>query len=217
MNRDDWQNYWQYTEPQGMPWNIDRPDHNLVTWLMHATKRPRRALEIGCGNGENAIWMAQQGISVTATDIAKAALEEGKMRAHKRKVRVTWQCVDAVLEPLPQGPFDLVFDRGMFHGSHQAERREAIAANIAKVLAPQGIWLSIIGSTEMCQHIHQTPPRRSASEIVTAVEPHLRIDRLETCTEEMMTEQGLMHCSAWLLMARRRDVPARVKHIADVP
>lgn len=55
---------------------------------------------------------------------------------------------DILVAPPPGGPFHFVFDRGCFHVFDEAGEREQFAAQVAAVLAPGGLWLSLIGSTE---------------------------------------------------------------------
>ena len=55
---------------------------------------------------------------------------------------------DFLAAPLPDGPFDFVFDRGCFHVFDEPEERARFAAHVVPALASGGLWLSLIGSTE---------------------------------------------------------------------
>jgi 2-polyprenyl-3-methyl-5-hydroxy-6-metoxy-1,4-benzoquinol methylase len=70
--------------------------------------QPGRALDIGCGVGSDAIWLASQGWKVTALDVSKVALDRAAARARQAAVHVEW--IHARLEDaqLPAGGFDLV-------------------------------------------------------------------------------------------------------------
>lgn len=69
---------------------------------------PGRALDLACGEGRNAVWLAERGFDVTAVDFSDVALEKGKQLAAGRGVEVGWVCAD-VLEYEPErGTFDLV-------------------------------------------------------------------------------------------------------------
>jgi SAM-dependent methyltransferase len=67
---------------------------------------PGRALDVGCGEGADAIWLARRGWQVTAVDISQIALQ----RAASTDVhgRVTWTQADLTVTPPPAGAFDLV-------------------------------------------------------------------------------------------------------------
>jgi 2-polyprenyl-3-methyl-5-hydroxy-6-metoxy-1,4-benzoquinol methylase len=70
--------------------------------------QPGRALDIGCGVGSDAIWLASQGWKVTALDVSQVALDRAAARARQAAVHVEW--IHARLEDaqLPAGGFDLV-------------------------------------------------------------------------------------------------------------
>jgi methyl halide transferase len=208
MMKQYWEQYFATHTQEQMPWFIGRPDHNLVSWMSTQALKPRRILDLGCGHGDNAIWLAQQGFEVTATDISDTAVSQAKERAKNLGVNIHF-CINNAIDDLPIGPFDLVFDRGLFHQFNYIEDRPKVVKNISNVLASEGTWLSIIGSTECCQDRELTPPRRSVIDIALAVEPYLRIERIQASTEEMFTEKGLEYCSAWLLICKKRTVPAR--------
>jgi SAM-dependent methyltransferase len=72
---------------------------------------PGRALDAGCGEGADAIWMARQGWTVVATDISSVALD--RAAAHARQAdaaaaRITWQHADLLASPPEPDSFDLV-------------------------------------------------------------------------------------------------------------
>jgi len=84
------------------------PTALLAEWL---DRLPRgRALDVACGAGRNALFLAAAGYSVDAVDISPAGLERGRATAGERGVHVTWHCVDLEERPdlLPRGPYDLV-------------------------------------------------------------------------------------------------------------
>jgi SAM-dependent methyltransferase len=97
------------------PWNTGRPDDELQRVLAEEKIRPCRAVELGCGTGTNALWLARQGFDVTAVDISPLAVERARERASAAGVAVRFLVAD-VLEPLAlSGPFGFFFDRGCYH------------------------------------------------------------------------------------------------------
>ena len=209
MNMQDfWEQQFQNYSKEQLPWFIGRPDYNLVGWLKAQAHKPTRILDLGCGHGDNAIWLARQGYKVSATDCSETVIQQAQERARIAGVSIEFHVNDA-MENLPPGPFDLVFDRGMFHCFNIHQDRTKVVKNISEILTADGSWLSVIGSTEGCQETQVTPPRRSIADIAMAVEPYLRINSIVDSSEEMFTEVGLEHCSAWFMVARKRQVPAR--------
>jgi 2-polyprenyl-3-methyl-5-hydroxy-6-metoxy-1,4-benzoquinol methylase len=63
------------------PFFVDWPDETLVSDLQRRAIPPGRVLELGCGNGSNAVYMASQGCSVDAVDFSEAAITWAKDRA----------------------------------------------------------------------------------------------------------------------------------------
>lgn len=84
-----------------------RPNHGLVDALDDTA--PGTALDLGCGEGGDAVWLAEQGWDVTAVDIADTALRRGAAAAADREVatRIAWVQAD-LAEGLPDGTWDLV-------------------------------------------------------------------------------------------------------------
>jgi tellurite methyltransferase len=85
------------------------PTALLAEWL---PRLPRgRALDVACGAGRNALYLAANGYSVTALDISRVALDRGRRAAAERGLAVEWLCADLDEDPehaLPVGAFDLI-------------------------------------------------------------------------------------------------------------
>jgi len=70
-----------------------------------------RALDVACGAGRNALYLAANGFAVTAVDISSVALERGRRAAAQSGLTVEWLSLDLDEDPervLPAGPFDLI-------------------------------------------------------------------------------------------------------------
>ena len=83
-----------------------RPNGALVAEV--AGLRPGRALDVGCGEGADAVWLAQQGWDVTALDVSAVALERAAAAASEAGVEVLWVHAGLLEADLPQAAFDLV-------------------------------------------------------------------------------------------------------------
>jgi tellurite methyltransferase len=85
------------------------PTTLLEQWL---PRLPRgRALDVACGAGRNALYLAANGFSVTALDISRVALARAESAAAERGLAVEWLCADLDEDParaLPTGEFDLI-------------------------------------------------------------------------------------------------------------
>ena len=98
---------------------------------------PGRALELGCGTGTNAIYLARHGWEVVAVDLIDRAIEEARKRADAAGVAVRLLQGDVTrLDELDApGPFDLFFDLSCFCGI-PPHRRDAYAAGLTRRAAP---------------------------------------------------------------------------------
>lgn len=69
-----------------------------------------RALDIACGKGRNALFLAARGFDVTALDVSAVALSEGRRRAAERNLRINWLECDLDKDRLPEPGYDLIVD-----------------------------------------------------------------------------------------------------------
>jgi len=115
----------------------------------------RMVLELGCGPGRNAIYLAQKGCSVDAVDLSKEALEWGKERAGDKNVQVNFIQRNIFDLDIEEGQYDFVYDSGCFH--HIApHRRINYLEMVKKALKPEGLYSitcfvegGILGGTDL--------------------------------------------------------------------
>ncbi|PSL01311.1 methyltransferase family protein [Haloactinopolyspora alba] len=69
---------------------------------------PGQALDVGCGEGADALWLARRGWQVTAVDISRVALQRAAAAGTDVDGRVAWKYGDLTTAPPPPGAFDLV-------------------------------------------------------------------------------------------------------------
>lgn len=95
----------RYRERDGAMWS-GRPNGRLVAEAQPLA--PGRALDVGCGEGADAIWLAQRGWTVTAIDVSEVALGRARDAARQAGVDVEWVCGDALATAFAPRSFDLV-------------------------------------------------------------------------------------------------------------
>ncbi|WDP91112.1 MAG: class I SAM-dependent methyltransferase [Desulfobacter sp.] len=161
------------------PWELDRPDNDLMGWVAGYPIEPCKTLELGCGTGVNALWLAGQGFEVTGIDFSPFALEKARANARAENIAACFMEMDFLREHLDTTDFSFVFDRGCFHSFDDPDDRAAFAQNVHRHMAAQGLWLSFLGSADAPPR-NQGPPMRSALDIVRAVEPWFEILTLTT-------------------------------------
>ena len=101
------------------PWDIGRPQPAFISL---ATSQQIRdpVLDVGCGTGENVLYIAGLGFDVTGVDSARAAIETAREKAKRRNVRANFRVVDALDLACLGTTFETVIDSGLFHGSSEA-------------------------------------------------------------------------------------------------
>ncbi|MFC4503805.1 MULTISPECIES: class I SAM-dependent methyltransferase [Streptomyces] len=120
-----------------VPFFVDKPDESLVSYLDRGLVAPGgRALDLGCGPGRNALYLASRGFEVDAVDLSPQAVAWGEERARAAGAAgVRFRCGDAFA--LATGPYDLIHDSGCFHHL-PPHRRISYLDLLDRVLAPGG-------------------------------------------------------------------------------
>src|SRR5690349_15279346 len=118
-----------YYRDDAPPWDTGVTHPELVALVEGSgAPRPGRALELGCGTGTNAVYLARHGWRVTAVDLVDRAVRRARERAGAAGVDVEILCGDATRlgEVGAPGPYDLFFDLSCYCGT-PAHRRDAYA------------------------------------------------------------------------------------------
>lgn len=85
--------------------------------------KPYRVLDMGCGEGKDAVFFAKCGYEVTAFDISERGIEKAKKLAEHNKVEVTFFKAD-IYDYRPDTEYDIIFSSGVLHFVPQTQRRE---------------------------------------------------------------------------------------------
>ncbi len=99
--------------------------------------RSARVLDLGCGTGADAIFLAGQNYDVHGLDFSAEALRLAKQRAGEHSVVLAWHESSALKTPFDNGYFDLITDRGCCHYMAGSIRRQ-YAEEVARILRPGG-------------------------------------------------------------------------------
>jgi ubiquinone/menaquinone biosynthesis C-methylase UbiE len=120
-------------------WDHSSPSTELIGYILGARLRARaRVLDLGCGTGADALFLAKQNYEVHGLDFSAEALRLAKQRAHECSLVIDWHECSALNTPFSDCYFDLITDRGCFHHIG-GTLRSHYAEEVARILRPGGV------------------------------------------------------------------------------
>jgi ubiquinone/menaquinone biosynthesis C-methylase UbiE len=119
-------------------WDHESPSTELIGYILARLPPGARVLDLGCGTGADAIFLASQNFEAHGVDFSKEALRLAEQRAREQGVSVDWRECSALNTPFDDRYFDLITDRGCFHHIAGPCRRQ-YAGEIARILRPGGV------------------------------------------------------------------------------
>ncbi|OBJ53426.1 bifunctional 2-polyprenyl-6-hydroxyphenol methylase/3-demethylubiquinol 3-O-methyltransferase UbiG [Mycobacterium sp. 1423905.2] len=134
---------------------------------------PGRALDLGCGEGGDAMWLAERGWQVVATDISPVAIERASQDSQKRGLadRIEFVRTDLV-DGVPAGPFDLV-SAHFFHVPEPLSLdRSAVLRAAADALCSGGHLLIVDHGSAPSWSDHHDYPFPGAEEVLASLDLH---------------------------------------------
>ncbi|TEU13475.1 MAG: class I SAM-dependent methyltransferase [Anaerolineales bacterium] len=110
-----WLRLWDLAYLWRAPWDIGGPRPELVRLVEDSKLEPCRAIDLGCGIGENVIYLAQQGFDASGVDISPRGIAKARRKAQAAGVSPTFLVSDVTNLAGIKGPFDLLVDNGCLH------------------------------------------------------------------------------------------------------
>lgn len=194
--------YRNQTQRSGPPWEVDRPQPAVVT-LAEEDGFAGRVLDVGCGTGENSLYLASRGLSVLGVDAAPAAVRRARAKAAERGLTTEFRVADAFDLGALGLHFDTVLDSAFLHilgdqAFGDAGRRSAYASQLALVLRGGG-RLHLLQISELTTGDY---PKIARAEITGAFAEGWTPERIQASS--YATTSG--DVPAWLVSLRRRLV-----------
>ena len=186
----------RYQEKDGAMWS-GRPNGRLVAEV--AGLAPGRALDVGCGEGADAIWLAGQGWEVTAVDVSEVALGRARDASGRAGVTVEWLSGDALAMDLPAGAFDLV---SLQYPALPKAAGDAAVRRLLGTVRPGGLLLAVYHDLDD-EHRERMREHGADPDDFVGVDDLARLvaDGFDVETNEVVP---------------RIDPPPDARHIADV-
>ena len=132
----DWEALYREQDVEKMPWFTKELDPDFAAALKSLKLRSEHVLDLGTGPGTQAIALKKSGFDVVASDISESAVLKAEARAKKTAPGIRF-VKDDILATKLQGPFDIIFDRGIFH-VFAPEKRNTYVQNVSGLLKQGG-------------------------------------------------------------------------------
>ena len=126
-----------------IPWNRETPPDLLVDLINTGKLLPCKAIDLGCGAGNYAIYLSEKGFDVTGVDFSNTAIKIAEENAKARRVKCKFITAD-VVDQLSEisGRWDFAYDWGLLHHI-LPEHREKYVKNVYGILNPKAKYLSL--------------------------------------------------------------------------
>ena len=153
-------------------------------------------LDIGCGTGENVLYLAERGFAAAGIDGAPTAIRKARAKAKRRGLEAQFEVADALTLSTPKRRFDTVIDSGLFH-VFSDEERARFRDSLGRVVRLGGTYFLMCFSDQ--QPGDWGPRRVTQAEIRSVFGGGWRVNYIEPSAFE--TNEG--HAHAWLASISR--------------
>lgn len=172
------------------PWEIGRPQPSVVR-LAAAGLITGRVLDIGCGTGENSLYLTSCGLEVVGVDASSVAIAKARAKAEERGLGVQFVVGDALDLAALGETFDTAIDTGVLHIFSDADRARYVAG-LRSMLRPGGRYHLVCFS----QFKEMPAPRRLTKEDIRATfRPRWEVESIIETRYEV--RDGSTAANAW--------------------
>jgi SAM-dependent methyltransferase len=197
FSREDWNRRYAAT---GLLWSAE-PNRRFAAEV--GALQPGRALDLGCGEGRNAVWLAERGWQVTGVDFSEVALSKAERLAARSGVGVDWVLADLLAYRPPAVGFELV---ALLYLQLPAAERSIVMTRAADAVAAGGTLFVLGHHTRNLAEGHGGPKDAAVlftPEDLLADLADLVVERAETVERDAPVEDGTAVAIDALVRARR--------------
>jgi SAM-dependent methyltransferase len=198
MREIGWEQHYQSGHP---PWETGQPSLELARVIAEEKIQPCRVIDLGCGSGINAVWLAQQGFDMTGVDVTPLAIDRARERAAAAGMKVRFVLADLLDLQEEFQPFPFFFDRGCYHAVRDPGV-QAYLRTLKRITAPGSLGLVLTGNAKEPSPPGQGPPVVSEDELHAELGSTFEIVRLREFRFDT-AEPGGPAPLAWSCLVRR--------------
>ncbi len=193
--------------PENIPWNLTKPPALLVQAVESGRIKPCKAVDLGCGAGNHAVWMAKQGFEMTGIDFSREAIKMAESLAVREGVSCNFVIAD-LLGDIKEfhSSFDFAYDWELLHHIFPEDRPQYIK-NVHSIMRSRGIYFSVCFSEKDPEFGGEGKYRKtplgtrlyfsSEKELTVLYEPSFKIIELKTVEIPGKHQPHLVN-AAWL-------------------
>ena len=169
-----WDEYYQKTKVEVMPWYEKNLDHDLEDEIKTNNYNVGNFLDLGTGPGTQALQLSKYDFKVTGTDISKSAIE----KTQKLSNEINFLVDDILDSKLADDTFDFILDRGIFHIFDESQR-PLYVKQITRILNDNGIlFLKCMSIEEKKLPDNDMPHKLSKQEIMDSFDVYFDIVKI---------------------------------------
>jgi SAM-dependent methyltransferase len=185
-------------------WDAGVPSGELRRVVEQGIVRPGPAVDLGCGSGTDAIYLASKGFDVTAIDIAPTALSLAREKAERAGVKVRWLLANVLSLPKLE-PFQFIFDRGCYH-EVRFDNAAAYVEMVRKLSQPGRTRFLLLAGNPNEAAVQYAPPQVAEEDIRGDFSSLFDFEWLQETRFET-SNPAARGPLAWSVMLRRKERP----------
>ena len=136
------------TSLEKIPWNIEEPPTQLIELVESGKVAPCSTVDMGCGAGNYAIWLAKKGFKVTGIDFSKAAVDLARKNAEHQNVDCTFRVGNLTDDKFSADTeYEFAYDWEVLHHVFP-DKRDTYIQNVVKLLQKGATYVSVCFSED---------------------------------------------------------------------
>lgn len=213
----EWWNKFYTNRDKGIPFFKNAPDENLVDYIQNNIITPSKTLEIGCGPGRNAIFLAKNKFIVDAIDFSDTSIEWARERTEEVAVTVNYQCVSLFDYNASDNTYEFIYDSGVLHHI-KPHRRFEYLKKVWKLLKPEGYFGLVCFNLKGGANISDFDVYRDYSmkgglgfseyKLKEVLNPFFEIIELREM-KKVMTKELYGEDILWSVLLKKKDIPVK--------